>query len=116
MTSSFSLRVDRLIIDHLREHARVKTLLEKMRALRNCTALPPHVHEARAKWMEAIQNVQAKRKDEIMNAAAEAATAIIASNTKAMHAHRGFNHGAIAVAAATAAAVNGVVRGVEDKG
>ena len=33
-------RVDRLIIDHLREHARVKTLLDKMKALRNGKPLP----------------------------------------------------------------------------
>ena len=46
-----------------------------MKALRGGRALPAPVHEAKARWMEAIQNVQAKRKDEIMNAAAEAAAA-----------------------------------------
>ena len=46
-----------------------------MKALRGGRALPGPVHEAKARWMEAIQNVQAKRKDEIMNAAAEAAAA-----------------------------------------
>jgi len=66
-------RVDRLIIDHLREHARVRTLLDKMKTLRGGRALPAPVFEAKARWMEAIHNVQAKRKDEIMNAAAEAA-------------------------------------------
>ncbi len=68
-------RVDRLIVDHLREHARVRTLLDKMRALRpgvGC-ALPASVHDARAAWMGAIQLVQGRRKDEIMSVAAEQA-------------------------------------------
>ena len=66
-------RVDRLIIDQLREHARVKTLLDKMKILRNGKPLPQTVHDARMAWMEAIGNVQSKRKDEIMNAAEAAA-------------------------------------------
>ena len=46
-----------------------------MKTLRGGRALPAPVYDAKAQWMEAIQNVQAKRKDEIMNAAAEAAAA-----------------------------------------
>ena len=62
-------RVDRLILDHLREHARIKTLVHKMERLRNGSVLPAKVHSALANWMEAVKGVQIRRRDEIMNSA-----------------------------------------------
>ena len=107
----------RLIVDHLREHARVKTLLDKMKTLRGGRALPAPVYDAKAQWMEAIQNVQAKRKDEIMNAAAEATAAGAARMAKKsappppMMLHQNHHyHQSLA-----GNGVNGM-RGIEDKG
>ncbi|ELU02137.1 hypothetical protein CAPTEDRAFT_172802 [Capitella teleta] len=61
-------RVDRLIVDSLREHARVQTLLSVMKRLRG-DALHANVHAAMDGWMEGIRKVQARRKEEIANAA-----------------------------------------------
>ncbi|CAL4084956.1 unnamed protein product, partial [Meganyctiphanes norvegica] len=60
-------RVDRLIIDHLREHARVVTLIGKMERLRG-SALQAGVHNAITAWHDAITQVQERRRDEVVNA------------------------------------------------
>ncbi|XP_011686147.1 PREDICTED: uncharacterized protein LOC105448944 isoform X3 [Wasmannia auropunctata] len=60
-------RVDRLIIDYLREHARVITLIAKMERLRG-TTMNQRVHKAMEYWLEAIKYVQECRKQEIANA------------------------------------------------
>ncbi|XP_026671190.1 uncharacterized protein DDB_G0283357-like isoform X2 [Ceratina calcarata] len=60
-------RVDRLIIDYLREHARVITLIAKMERLRGST-MNQRVHKAMEYWLEAIKFVQECRKREIANA------------------------------------------------
>ncbi|XP_058803934.1 meiosis-specific coiled-coil domain-containing protein MEIOC-like [Phymastichus coffea] len=61
-------RVDRLIIDHFREHARVITLIAKMERLRGAD-MNQRVHKAMEHWLEAIKFVQECRKQEITNAA-----------------------------------------------
>ncbi|XP_031843983.1 uncharacterized protein LOC116431952 [Nomia melanderi] len=60
-------RVDRLVIDYLREHARVITLIAKMEQLRG-TTMNRRVHKAMEYWLEAIKFVQECRKREIANA------------------------------------------------
>ncbi|XP_012540254.1 uncharacterized protein LOC105838888 isoform X2 [Monomorium pharaonis] len=60
-------RVDRLIIDYLREHARVITLIAKMERLRG-TQMNQRVHKAMEYWLESIKYVQECRKQEIANA------------------------------------------------
>ncbi|XP_076279430.1 uncharacterized protein LOC143208686 [Lasioglossum baleicum] len=60
-------RVDRLIIDYLREHARVITLIAKMERLRG-TTMNQRVHKAMENWLEAIKFVQECRRREIANA------------------------------------------------
>ncbi|XP_003426101.1 uncharacterized protein DDB_G0283357 isoform X2 [Nasonia vitripennis] len=60
-------RVDRLIIDHFREHARVITLIAKMERLRG-VGMNQRVHKAMEHWLEAIKFVQERRKQEIANA------------------------------------------------
>ncbi|XP_048511797.1 meiosis-specific coiled-coil domain-containing protein MEIOC-like [Athalia rosae] len=59
-------RVDRLIIDHLREHARVITLVAKMEHLRGAT-MNQRVHEAMEHWLDAIKYVQERRRQETEN-------------------------------------------------
>lgn len=60
-------RVDRLIVDELREHAKVITLIAKMEQLRG-VEVHPNIHTSMEKWLEAIRNVQGRRRDEIINA------------------------------------------------
>lgn len=87
-------RVDRLIVDSYKEHAKVSlcgqrllhyclvssrtliyapclsqviTLLSKMAALNECE-FHPHILSAMASWLDGIRNVQVKRKEEITNA------------------------------------------------
>ena len=60
-------RVDRLIVDNLREHARVDTLIGKMERLK--TLFESSVKTALVFWMEAIKMVQRRRHQEIVNAA-----------------------------------------------
>ncbi|KAI4497482.1 hypothetical protein M0802_007493 [Mischocyttarus mexicanus] len=60
-------RVDRLIIDYLREHARVITLITKMECLRG-SSMNQRIHKAMQYWLEAIKFVQDCRKQEIANA------------------------------------------------
>ncbi|XP_061181207.1 meiosis-specific coiled-coil domain-containing protein MEIOC-like [Saccostrea echinata] len=60
-------RVDRLIVDSFKEHARIITLVDKMEKLRNFV-LHPNIHSALERWLEGIRKVQARRKEEIVNA------------------------------------------------
>ncbi len=66
-------RVDRLIIDHFREYARVSTLTARLAALggSGASASGPrkHVDAVLATWKAAIGGVQEKRREEIVNAA-----------------------------------------------
>lgn len=59
-------RVDRLIVDMLREHARVITLVAKMENLRG-ERLPNNISVKMQNWLDAIKRVQSCRKEEIYN-------------------------------------------------
>ncbi|KAG8192026.1 hypothetical protein JTE90_001751 [Oedothorax gibbosus] len=61
-------RVDRLIIDELREHAKMVTLIAKMEQLRK-VAVHPNIHAAMEDWLDSIRGVQARRRDEILSVA-----------------------------------------------
>lgn len=62
-------RVDRLIVDNLREHARVDTLIGKMEKLRQNQSFDDTVKNCMNSWLEAIKTVQKRRRQEIVNAA-----------------------------------------------
>lgn len=59
-------RVDRLIVDQLREHAKVLTLVAKMEQLRGAE-MHPDVHASMEHWLETLRIVQACRRDEMMH-------------------------------------------------
>ncbi|KFW05734.1 Uncharacterized protein C17orf104, partial [Eurypyga helias] len=61
-------RVDRLLVDQTREHARVLTLIGKMERLCG-TPVHGNISTTLEHHMEAIHITQARRKDEIINAA-----------------------------------------------
>lgn len=61
-------RVDRLVVDSFKEHARIITLIEKMEKLREIN-IHPSIHSSLECWLEGIRKVQARRKEEIVNAA-----------------------------------------------
>ena len=54
-------RVDRLIIDHLREHSRIATLCFKMEQLRGKKPLHGRVAAALNAWLDAIRKVQVRK-------------------------------------------------------
>ncbi|XP_006819408.1 meiosis-specific coiled-coil domain-containing protein MEIOC-like [Saccoglossus kowalevskii] len=60
-------RVDRLIVDMLREHSRVVTLTSKISGQIK-ESLHANIGVAMDKWLEGIRKVQARRKEEIVNA------------------------------------------------
>jgi len=59
-------RIDKLVIDSLREHARVVTLLAKMERLRGFP-LTPGVHTVLTSWLDCVLGVQDKRRQEIVS-------------------------------------------------
>ncbi|KAK3736025.1 hypothetical protein RRG08_009092 [Elysia crispata] len=61
-------RVDRLIVDSFREHARIVTLIEKMERLRSIR-IHLNVHSTLTSWLNSIRCVQTCRRDEIINSA-----------------------------------------------
>lgn len=60
-------RVDRLVVETLKEHSRVYTLLTRMEQLRGA-GLSANLHGAVGAWRDAALKVQRCRQDEIVNA------------------------------------------------
>jgi len=61
-----SSRVDRLLVDFLKEHTKTNLLLNRIENL-NGTLFLSNMQATLAKWLARIQNVQAKRNEEIIN-------------------------------------------------
>lgn len=59
-------RVDRLIFESFKEHSRLISLIAKIENLQN-TIFFSNIQKTLEKWFLGIQNVQAKRKDELIN-------------------------------------------------
>jgi hypothetical protein len=59
-------RVDKLVIDSLREHARVVTLISRMERLRGLP-LNPGIHVSMEAWVDKVMSVQDRRREEIVN-------------------------------------------------
>jgi hypothetical protein len=57
-------RVDRLIVDFFREHARVVTLLGKMEQLKGEGSLPEEVHQVHRQFLDSIRLLQQNRLNE----------------------------------------------------
>ena len=57
-------RVDKLVMDSLREHARVVTLLARMERLRGFP-LTPGVHTTLTRWLDCVLGVQERRRREM---------------------------------------------------
>lgn len=64
--SSNPSRVDRLIVEALREHGKIWALVTKLETL-NDTIFSANIQATVRTWLDKIHNVQAKRKDEVMN-------------------------------------------------
>jgi len=60
-------RVDRLVVETLKEHSRVVTLMSRMEQIRN-EIIPANIHRTLELWMETAGKVQACRREEIINA------------------------------------------------
>jgi hypothetical protein len=69
-------RVDRLIVDYFREHARVITLLSRMEQLLG-TALPARVHQTMHEWLNALKLLQQCRCRERMMPVIDGKTAAV---------------------------------------
>ncbi|RWS08080.1 uncharacterized protein B4U79_06074, partial [Dinothrombium tinctorium] len=61
-------RIDRLIVDQYREHAKVVTLIAMMETLQVNREMYVMVHSSIQKWLESIRNLQYKRKDDLLTA------------------------------------------------
>jgi hypothetical protein len=60
-------RVDRLIVDSMREHSKVTTLIERMEQLRS-VKMASSIHDVITHWAESTMNVESSRREEITNA------------------------------------------------
>ena len=61
-------RVDRLIVESSKEHAKVVNLVYRIENLKD-TLFYSSIQQTVHKWLEGIHNVMAKRRDELMNSA-----------------------------------------------
>ncbi|XP_068118975.1 meiosis-specific coiled-coil domain-containing protein MEIOC isoform X2 [Hyperolius riggenbachi] len=61
-------RIDRVIVDHLREHAKVVAILGKMERFRS-TPFHANISTALDRYLEAVHRVQARRRDEMVKTA-----------------------------------------------
>ena len=66
-------KMDRIITEMYREHAKVLTLVEKMEQL-NGREFDEVIHNSIQKWLEMIRLLQAKRKYEAQRSASESMT------------------------------------------